>query len=109
MLASRCRLAQTAYNGCGRCCGSTCVDRVLRISEPSAGSSRASHTSNLFIAVWIGPLPLGSVPFLRRLAERLQVRELAVQLLLRNVAYRLSPSFARRSRMRRNQQGLVLE
>ena len=53
--------------------------RVLRISDPSAGSSRASQTSNLFIGAGVGPPPFGRVPFVRRFPESLQLREVSVQ------------------------------
>ena len=58
--------------------------RVLRISEPSAGSNRASQTSNLLIGIGVRPLPCGRVPFVGRFPEGPQLLEVAVQRLLGN-------------------------
>src|SRR2546430_1392766 len=73
----------------------TPTGRVLPISDPSPGSSRASQTSNLFIGVCVRPLPLACVPFVGRLPERLQLREVPVQLRLRDCLQCLRPAFAR--------------
>jgi hypothetical protein len=82
--------------------------RVLRISEASAGSSRASQTSNLFIGSGVWTLPLASVPFLPGLSEGPQLLKVALQFLLANRAQRFGPAFARPPRVSGHDERFIL-
>src|SRR5437870_13823805 len=66
--------------------------RVLRISEPSLGSKRASQISNRFIGAPFGPLPVLIVPRVRGLTKGLQLLEIPFQVSLRDVLQGLHPN-----------------
>ena len=82
--------------------------RVFRISEPSAGSSRVSQTSNLFISAAIRPGELGCVPFVGGVSKGFQFFEVTIQLGLRDGLNCLGPALAGILRSRADNQRTVL-